>query len=107
MALNNAMFCLENEQATLVFGQHLGQLSDCRGVIFLHGDLGAGKTTLSRGILRGLGHTGAVKSPTFTLMEPITCLQASCITLTCIVWSIQKSWNIWALETTWTARVCA
>lgn len=70
MALNNAMFCLENEQATLVFGQHLGQLSNCRGVIFLHGDLGAGKTTLSRGILRGLGHTGAVKSPTFTLMEP-------------------------------------
>ena len=59
---------LEGEEAMVAFGRRLGGLLTA-GVIYLHGDLGAGKTTLARGILRARGYAGAVKSPTFTLVQ--------------------------------------
>ena len=62
---------LSNEQDTARFAQALTQ-SVKAGLIFLIGDLGAGKTTLTRYWLQSLGHQGAVKSPTYTLVEPYT-----------------------------------
>ncbi|NIC06884.1 tRNA (adenosine(37)-N6)-threonylcarbamoyltransferase complex ATPase subunit type 1 TsaE [Billgrantia bachuensis] len=61
---------LDDEDRQVVFGQCLGRALEGRGRIYLEGELGAGKTTLTRGILRAHGHAGAVKSPTYTLVEP-------------------------------------
>ncbi|MGX9862742.1 MULTISPECIES: tRNA (adenosine(37)-N6)-threonylcarbamoyltransferase complex ATPase subunit type 1 TsaE [Pseudomonas fluorescens group] len=61
---------LADEQAMSDFGARIARVTQGHGLIFLEGNLGMGKTTLSRGIIRGLGHAGAVKSPTFTLVEP-------------------------------------
>lgn len=65
---------LANEQETVQFGTKLAALirdaeTSAGMVVFLRGDLGAGKTTLTRGFLQAFGHHGPVKSPTYTLIE--------------------------------------
>jgi tRNA threonylcarbamoyladenosine biosynthesis protein TsaE len=63
---------LEDTAATEAAGARLARLLAVLPglVVYLHGDLGAGKTTLVRGWLRALGVSGAIRSPTYTLVEP-------------------------------------
>lgn len=61
---------LSDESETIAFGKAISELLLPGMVVTLVGDLGAGKTTLTRGILRGLGITERVKSPTYTIVEP-------------------------------------
>lgn len=61
---------LADEAATEALGVRLAQALPARAVLYLHGDLGAGKSTLARALLRALGVKGAIRSPTYTLVEP-------------------------------------
>jgi tRNA threonylcarbamoyladenosine biosynthesis protein TsaE len=70
----SAIIHLDSTEETMAAGGQLARIVRARGidslVIYLVGDLGAGKTTFVRGFLRALGHTGRVPSPTYTLIEP-------------------------------------
>jgi len=61
---------LENEAETKEIGAKVASCLKGGEIIYLKGELGTGKTTLVRGALNGFGHTGNVKSPTFTIVEP-------------------------------------
>ena len=63
---------LQNTEETEQFGAELCRWLPAKCLVFLEGDLGAGKTTLVRGFLRAAGYNGAVKSPTYTLVEEYT-----------------------------------
>ena len=61
---------IDSEQELEAFAGRMAKCSNLDLVIFLQGNLGAGKTTFARGFLRGCGYQGLVKSPTYTLVEP-------------------------------------
>jgi tRNA threonylcarbamoyladenosine biosynthesis protein TsaE len=61
-----------DEAAMLSFGARLAAASEAGLAVFMRGQLGMGKTTLTRGFIQAMGHAGAVKSPTYTLVEPYT-----------------------------------
>lgn len=64
-----SMFYSQNEKQLLAFGEKIGQKLKAQDVLILTGDLGAGKTTLTKGIAKGLGIKQMIKSPTYTIVR--------------------------------------
>lgn len=66
----NKEYIIENEAAMAKFAAQLASQIKSPHIIYLQGELGAGKTTFTRYFLKSLGYEGPVRSPTFTLIEP-------------------------------------
>ncbi|MCB5238887.1 tRNA (adenosine(37)-N6)-threonylcarbamoyltransferase complex ATPase subunit type 1 TsaE [Niallia alba] len=67
--MNNFEWKADNAEETIGFAERIASLLEAGDVITLEGDLGAGKTTFTKGIARGLGITKTVNSPTFTIIK--------------------------------------
>ena len=68
--MQKLVYHVKSEAEMMALGAKLVKFCSGSVVVYLKGELGAGKTTLVRGFLRALGHKGVVKSPTYTLVEP-------------------------------------
>lgn len=67
--MNSKAVWLADSRGTDQLGRVLAETRPARAVVYLHGDLGAGKSTLARALLRALGVEGTIRSPTYTLVE--------------------------------------
>jgi tRNA threonylcarbamoyladenosine biosynthesis protein TsaE len=85
--VSNFTLELPDEAATLEAGRQFAKKLHNGLTVYLHGDLGVGKTTFVRGVLQGLGHTGKVKSPTYTLVEPYV-----------IEFNVKSSYNLYHFD---------
>jgi len=84
---------LPDEAATRALGSRLARVIEPGLALYLHGDLGSGKTTLARGLLRGLGYQGRVKSPTYTLVELYTVSRLNLYHFDCYRFKDPKEWR--------------
>ena len=86
---------LADEEAMTAFGARLATVTQGHGLIFLDGDLGMGKTTLSRGLIGAWGTLARSKVRPLPWLSLTKLAIYALFTLICIAWSTLKSWNIW------------